>query len=236
MATFRDAFISYSRADSKAFVISLKERLKAAGLARVWLDQDDIPSATDWQQRIDGAIERSHNFIYVISPTAIASTYCQLELSLAIQYGKRIIPLMHVEGGDRQTWQQQDPQGCATIRQLNWIFFRSDRDDPDQAFRKLCHALRCCDEQTGQEQAHIKAYVHQHTALLAQALTWDRHHRQNRYLLVGAERQTTEAWLQTRFTDGEPLPCTPTDLQCEFITESIKNANNLMTQVFLCHA
>ncbi len=53
---------------------------------------------------------------------------------------------------------------------------------------------------------------------------------------MGADRQTAETWLQTRLADGEPLPCTPTDLHCEYITESTKNANNLMTQVFLCHS
>jgi WD40 repeat protein len=236
MATFQDAFISYSRAESKTFVVSLKEQLRAAGFLQVWLDQDDIPSATAWQQRIDDAIERSHNFIYVISPGAIASPYCRIELALAIKYGKRIIPLMHVRVPDYTEWQQQDPEGCATIRQLNWIFFHEGQDDAEQSFQKLCRLLRYCDEKTGQEQPQIKDFVHQHTALLAQALTWDRHHRQNRYLLVGTERQTAETWLQTRFEDSEPLPCTPTDLQCEFITESTKNANNLMTQVFLCHS
>ena len=78
--------------------------------------------------------------------------------------------------------------------------------------------------------------MHQHTALLTQALTWERHHRQTRYLLVGTDRQAAETWLHTRFSDGEPLPCTPSDLHCDFITESTKNASNLMTQVFLCHS
>lgn len=37
--------------------------------------------------------------------------------------------------------------------------------------------------------------------------------------------------MKRKFT--EQSPCIPTDLQCEFISESAKNANNLMTQVFL---
>lgn len=236
MAAFYDAFISYSRSDSKAFVIDLKDRLKGAGLAQIWLDLDDIPSATDWQQRIDDAIERAHHFVYVISPTAIASRYCRIELALAIKYGKRIVPLMHVDGTDRSVWEQHDLDGCTTVRKLNWIFFREGQDDPAVAFRNLCHTLRYCDRNTGKENAAVKHYVQQHTTLLVQALTWDRQHRQNRYLLVGTERQVAEAWLQTASIDGEQLPCTPTDLQCEFITESTKNANNLMTQAFLCHA
>jgi len=54
-------------------------------------------------------------------------------------------------------------------------------------------------------------------------------------LLIGEERQQAEAWLKTRFVDNQP-PCTPSDLHCEFITESLKNADNLMTQAFLAYA
>ncbi|MBW4463161.1 MAG: TIR domain-containing protein [Nodosilinea sp. WJT8-NPBG4] len=236
MAAFYDAFISYARADSKAFAIALKEQLKARGLSQLWLDSDDIPSATDWQRRIDDAIERSHHVIYIISPSAMASPYCKLELERAIASGKRIIPLLHVGGGDSAAWATHDPPGCATIRLLNWIWCRDGVDDPAQYLDKISRTLHLCDEKTGAEQPEVKAYVHQHTTLLTQALSWDRHHRQTRYLLVGSDRQAAETWLQIRFAEGEPLPCTPTDLQCEFITESIKNANNLMTQVFLCHS
>jgi hypothetical protein len=236
MPVFQDAFISYGRADSKAFVIALKEQLQAKGIGQIWLDQDDIPAATDWQQRIDEAIARSHQFIYVISPSAMASKYCKLELTLARQYGKRIIPLLHGAGGDSNAWAIADPDGCTAVRQLNWIWCRDRLDDPEQFLETLSRTLGYCDENTGAAQAHVQTYVHQHTALLTQALTWERHHRQTRYLLVGTDRQTAETWLQTRFADGEPLPCTPSDLHCEFITESTKNANNLMTQVFLCHS
>ncbi|PZV02621.1 MAG: hypothetical protein DCF32_14860, partial [Leptolyngbya sp.] len=236
MPVFEDAFISYGRSDSKAFVIALKEQLKARGLGNIWLDLDDIPAATDWQGRIDEAIGRSHQFIYVISPSAMASPYCKLELTLARHYGKRIIPLLHVAGGDSKAWAAIDPEGCTTVRQLNWIWCRDGLDEAEQYLEKLTRTLSYCDEQTGAAQAHIQAYVHQHTTLLTQALSWERHHRQTHYLLVGTERQTAETWLQTRFADGEPLPCFPTDLHCEYITESTKNANNLMTQVFLCHS
>ncbi|NMF82153.1 TIR domain-containing protein [Nodosilinea sp. P-1105] len=236
MAAFQDAFISYGRADSKAFAIALKEQLKVRGLSQVWLDLDDIPSGTDWQERIQAAIARSHQFVYIISPSAMASPYCQFELALAQDYGKRMIPLMHVEGGDFDTWASADPTGSTAIRQLNWIFFREGLDDPDTALAKLSRTLSFCDERTGQAQTQTQSYVHQHTTLLSQALSWNRHHRQTRYLLVGAERQAAETWLQTRTVNGDPLPCTPTDLHCEYITESTKNASNLMTQVFLCHS
>jgi len=242
MTVFQDAFISYGRADSKAFAIRLKNRLAEAGY-RIWFDFDDIPLATDFQKRIDDGIETSHNFIYVISPSSVDSVYCDKELHLAIRGGKRIIPLMHVDEISRETWQARNVSGTEadweafqaagkhrsldnlnkTARKLNWVYFREELDDFEQSLAGLLALLPLHQD-----------YVQQHSQLLSQALSWERHHRQTRYLLVGAERQGAEAWLQQRFENGAP-PCEPTPLHCEFITESIKNANNLMTQVFLCH-
>ncbi|MEO1693513.1 MAG: toll/interleukin-1 receptor domain-containing protein, partial [Cyanobacteria bacterium J06631_6] len=54
-------------------------------------------------------------------------------------------------------------------------------------------------------------------------------------MLTGEEKQKAQDWLKIRFTDEQP-PCAPSDLHCEYITESIKNANNLMTQVMLSYA
>jgi CHASE2 domain-containing sensor protein len=78
-------------------------------------------------------------------------------------------------------------------------------------------------------------YVKQHTYFLHRALEWERRQQQSAYLLTGEDSQIAENWLKTRFQQ-EQSPCLPTDLHCEYITESIKNAHNLMTQVFLCHA
>jgi len=80
-----------------------------------------------------------------------------------------------------------------------------------------------------------KEYVHQHTEILADALTWQRNQKANHYLLVGKERITAEEWLLTKFKAGEQVPCQPTDLQCEFICESRKNAENSMTDGFICY-
>ncbi|MEM9769408.1 MAG: TIR domain-containing protein, partial [Cyanobacteria bacterium P01_D01_bin.71] len=241
MSTFKDVFISYGRADSKALASQLSKRLSAMGVS-VWFDFDDIPLATDFQERIDNGIARAHNFLYIISPSSVNSPYCDKELQLALKYGKRIIPLMHVEEISAQTWKRRNPQGTKaewqafkaagkhrsfenlneTARKLNWVAFRPG-DDVKTWLQNLAALFH-------QEQD----YVQHHTQLLTQALDWARHHRQTRYLLVGTERQEAETWLQSRLTD-EALPY-PSPVHCEFITESIKNANNLMTQVFLCHS
>jgi len=243
MNPLQDVFISYGRADSLAFATRLNKRLMAAGLT-VWFDYDDIPEAVPYQKQIDDGIEKADNFIFLISPHSINSPYCGLEVELAINCGKRIIPLLHVEKTSYETWRSRNPQGTEEdwadfqaagkddyfanmppiLRELNWIYCREGQDDIDLAVQKVLKVI-------GEHREHVR----RHTELLIQALAWERDHKQTDGLLTGDRCEQGLAWLQKTFTESQP-PCEPTDLQCEFITESLKNANNLMTQVFLAYA
>ncbi|BAP55871.1 TIR domain-containing protein [Thioploca ingrica] len=80
-----------------------------------------------------------------------------------------------------------------------------------------------------------RSYVHQHTELLALALDWQQHQRATHYLIVGKERIAAEQWLLTHFQAGEQPPCQPNALQCEFICEARKNAENRLIDVFVCY-
>ncbi|MDX2214360.1 MAG: TIR domain-containing protein [Oculatellaceae cyanobacterium bins.114] len=243
MGDFLDAFISYGRADSKALAAKLHQRLTEQGY-KVWIDQNDIPLGVDFQDQIDDGIAKANNFLFIIAPHSVNSSYCGKEIELAVQLNKRIIPILHVEQITQEIWQQRHPNALAAewdeftakglhsslinlhpaIAKINWIFCRDQVDDFDTAFAGLINVI----------QRH-QDYVQQHTYWLTKALEWERQHRQTRYLLLGAERQQAEAWLMTRFHEEKP-PCIPTDLHCEYIAESRKNANNLMTEVFLSHA
>jgi WD40 repeat protein len=241
--TFFDAFISYGRADSLAFGRKLYDRLREQGL-NIWFDQNDIPLGVDFQNQIDDGIEKADNFLFIIAPHSINSPYCGKEIELAIRRNKRIIPLLHVEQIDRDIWQQRKPQGtdaeweayCAkglhssfnnmhpAIGKINWVYFREGIDDFEKSLAGLTELLN----------RHAD-YVEQHTQFLAKALEWERQQKQRRWLLVGDEKKQAEAWLKIRFKDEQP-PCSPTDLHCEYITESVKNGNNLMTQVFVSYS
>ncbi|NEP09679.1 MAG: TIR domain-containing protein [Symploca sp. SIO2C1] len=238
-----DAFISYGRADSLAFGRKLYARLLAEGF-NIWFDQNNIPLGVDFQNQIDDGIERAHNFLFIIGPHAVNSVYCLKEIELAIKLNKRIIPLLHVEQISRETWQQRKPKGTdeewknyrakgldssfpnmhPTIGKINWVYFREGIDDFEQSFAGLIELFK--------RQAD---YVEQHTRLLDKALKWERNQKKTSYLLVGEEKQEAQGWLKRRFKHEQP-PCLPTDLHCEFITESIKNGNNLMTHVFLSYS
>ena len=243
MKNLFDAFISYGRADSKAFATELHGRLLEKGFT-VWFDQNDIPLGVDFQNQIDAGIEKAHNFLFLIAPHSVNSPYCLKEIELAIKRNKRIIPLLHVEQISQEIWQQRFPNGTTqeweayktqgkhtsyqnmhpAIAKINWVYFREGIDDFEQSFTGLIELFH-----------RHATYVEQHTQFLAKALEWERHQKQTNCLLIGEEKQQAEAWLKIRFKNEQP-PCIPTDLHCEYITESIKNANNLMTQVFLSYA
>jgi hypothetical protein len=217
MTTLFDAFISYGRADSKAFATKLYNKLVEQGL-KVWFDQNDIPLGVDFQNQIDDGIKKSHNFLFIIAPHSVKSAYCLKEIQLAVKHNKRIIPLLHIEPSD--CWDKMHP----TICKINWIYFREEQDDFEAAFIGSVNLI-----------GHHADYVEQHTQFLVKALEWERNHKLTNYLLIGKERFQAESWLKLRFKDEQP-PCLPTDLHCEFICESIKNANNLMAQVFLAYS
>ncbi len=243
MTEFYHAFISYGRADSKEFAQTLCDRLTNAGF-NIWFDQNDIPLGVNFQNQIDDGIAKSDNFIFIIAPHAVNSPYCRKEISRAVQDRKRIIPVLHIEQISQENWQQRHPQGTAEewqayqakglnssfanmppeISQINWVYFRENIDNLEISCTGLIELLH-----------HHGDYIRQHTELLAKALKWEEKQKQNRYLLTGEERHQAETWLEVRF-DHEQPPCLPTDLHCEYICESIKNANNLMTQVFLSYS
>ncbi|EKQ69579.1 WD40 repeat-containing protein [Leptolyngbyaceae cyanobacterium JSC-12] len=243
MNRFQDVFISYGRADSKFLAKKLNDRLIAQGL-EVWFDFEDIPLGVNYQKQIDDGIEKADNFLFIISPHAVNSPYCALEVERALKQNKRIIPVLHIEQISHEIWQQRFPQGTAQqwesyqsqgkhssfpnmhpeICKINWVYCREGVDDFEQSLQDLLAIFE-----------RDRVYVRQHTAFLAKALEWQHHHHEPQYLLIREERQQAETWLKTRFQDRQP-PCIPTDLHCEFITESTKNANNLMTQVFISWA
>ena len=74
-----DVFISYSRHDSE-FVRELHAFLTAAG-RDVWVDWEDIPPASEWEQDIDNSIDEAESVVYVVSTSSLASKYCGLELA-----------------------------------------------------------------------------------------------------------------------------------------------------------
>jgi hypothetical protein len=85
-------FLSYARADS-AIALKLADDLKAAGAA-VWVDQYDIHPSQLWDRAVEDAVRGCEGMIVVLSPHSTASPNVADEVSVAIDAGKTVIPVL----------------------------------------------------------------------------------------------------------------------------------------------
>jgi hypothetical protein len=85
-------FLSYSRADGE-FALRLASDLSSLGVA-MWVDRLDIRPSEHWDRAIERAIRGCRNMVVILSPRAVASENVADEVSLAVDAGKPIIPVM----------------------------------------------------------------------------------------------------------------------------------------------
>ncbi|MBX2843758.1 MAG: TIR domain-containing protein [Flammeovirgaceae bacterium] len=226
---FDDVFISYGRRHSKGFATKLHDALVKENF-NVWFDQNDIPLGVDFQEQINDGISKAHNFVFIISPHSIRSEYCLREIELAVKLNKRIIPLLHVDPVNEM--ENIHP----AIAKINWVYIREEADENLEHSRwKQIDDFYASFQGLIQLIGNHAEYVEKHTRLLSKAIEWDKNKRDTKFLLVGKERQEGEKWLAKEFKKGQP-PCIPTDLHCEYICESKKNGENLMTEAFIAYS
>jgi hypothetical protein len=84
-------FVSYSRKD-REFVQKLVAAL-VAEKREVWLDEKDIEPTAEWLKKIFDNIEAADNFLFVISPDSVVSTYARKEIDHAALNNKRMVPI-----------------------------------------------------------------------------------------------------------------------------------------------
>jgi hypothetical protein len=92
IGTTMNLFITYSR-DERAWVTEFARVLRDRLYHAVWSDQMVLP-ASNWWDEILNQIEACEVLIYVMTPRAVESVYCQAELDYALRLGKLVLPLM----------------------------------------------------------------------------------------------------------------------------------------------
>ncbi|HEY3886925.1 MAG TPA: toll/interleukin-1 receptor domain-containing protein [Caulobacteraceae bacterium] len=85
-------FLSYARADS-TIALKLADDLKAAGTS-VWVDQYDIHPSQHWDRAVEDAVRGCEGMIVILSPRSTASSNVADEVSVAIDSGKTVIPVL----------------------------------------------------------------------------------------------------------------------------------------------
>jgi len=85
-------FLSYSRSDEE-FAVRLANDLQALGVA-MWVDRFNIRPSEHWDRAIERAIRACQKMVVILSPRSVTSENVADEISLAIDAGKSVIPVM----------------------------------------------------------------------------------------------------------------------------------------------
>ena len=195
-----DVFLSYSRRD-REFVDRLATALRDRG-KDVWVDVEGIRDAEVFPEVLRRAIESSDGFVFVISPDAVLSAFCQEEIEHAAHLNKRLIPLAYRRVPDEELPEE--------VRFRNWIPVAEGREF-EATVERLATAL---DTDLGWER--------QHTRMTVRALEWEQSGRDRSFLLRGAELRSAEAWLAS----GAGKDPGPTTLEADYVAAARRAAAN----------
>jgi TPR repeat protein len=87
------AFFSYAHEDAE-FALRLAKDLRAGGAA-VWIDRLDIKPGQRWDRAIEDALAKCPQLLVILSPDATESTNVMDEVSLALEEGKTVLPVVY---------------------------------------------------------------------------------------------------------------------------------------------
>jgi hypothetical protein len=188
-----EVFVSYSRKNGD-FARKLNTKLQEAGKT-TWFDQESISTGVNFEKEIFKGIDSADTFLFVLSPDAVESEYCEREVNYALKQGKRFITILH-----RDTEPATMPE---TLRTINGIDFK---DTPfEKSFSELVQAIELDRE-----------HAHQHTILQQRGSDWEENQRSGDFLLNITACGNAEIWLETA-ANKQPVPTT---LQQDFIRQS----------------
>lgn len=85
-------FLSYSRADQD-IALKFARDLKAGG-ADIWVDQIDIRPSERWDRSVEAGLRESTGIVLILSPRSVASENVLDEISMALDAGKQVIPVL----------------------------------------------------------------------------------------------------------------------------------------------
>ena len=131
-------FISHSWRNSEHdFAIKLADTLQLHGIEKAWVDEREIRAGEYIEDRIREEIRSSDVFIFVMSPNAVTSEWCCLELDEAhrqrSEIGIQIIPLL-----------LKDLRGCSTPERLEGLLYTDFRNEArfEKALQKLLAGIQ----------------------------------------------------------------------------------------------
>lgn len=194
-------FVSYARRDAEYV-----DRLVAAAESadhRLWVDRRGIRPSVEWWKETRGAIERSDNFVAVLSPRLLGSKVCRQELEHALAIGKKLVTVSPFGVTSEDPELRQLPWNVWRERQ--WLTFGGDGPSESES-EEFDRALRLDLE-----------WASLHTELLVLAERWEESGRDEELRLARDDVKLFRRWLVGSDQRVEPQP---TELQREYLDES----------------
>lgn len=164
-------FVSYSRRD-KSLVLPLLSQLGER--YDLWVDWEDISGGAIWEREISKGIAQSEVFLFLLTSNSAASEWCNRELRIASEWGKRIIPIVFGEPPE------DTPELC---RRLQYYFF-----EQQSSLNSILERRR--------EESRF------HSDILVQALRWHSKSKPRDLLLKGRKLKQAVNWL--KLSDDDP--------------------------------
>ena len=242
-------FISYSRQDQD-LAGSIHLALEKRNID-VWIDKqpaplEGIPPGLEWWKSIEKGILDAAVFIFILTPESITSGVCQAEVAFAVKNGKRLIPLLVVDGDPKLGESKLRDSALDVIREaLKKI--PDGQPIPDNVDASIRNVRGLAGENwvklgtvqytlfnrrarlTTETDRLIKAiqtdwqWLMKHQSYLESALQWSEQGKKTGLLLRGQSLRDAEAWLvESKESDSKNVLVI--DLIREFITTSRKMA------------
>ncbi len=190
----KDFFVSYAREDIK-FARDLHDAFMKDG-KDAWVDWEGILPTAEWLQEIHSAIEAVHTFVFIISPSSVASEMCLKELAYAVELKRRLVPVVCSEVEEKLV-----PE---SLRPLQWIFFR-----PGDSFEHSLEVLKTVVDKD-------LDWLRTERRIGLRAKEWQRKGHDASLLLFGSELREAQEWLAE---DGREKSLV-TELHAEYVTAS----------------
>src|SRR5262249_42838705 len=212
--TSSQLFLSYARTDAD-LVSQLSDAITAQGWS-TWVDRVSIPSASEWMAEIRRGIESADGFVFVITPHSLASRMCRVELSIAVDLSKRLLPLWALTKTDWEVAEKRirEEGGAEAVRQVPPELSKLQYIDINK-FSDRMNPLPELVKDLLKTASHDLVWLRQHTGLQRDVKRWVEERYSSAALLRGVLLAEAEAMLLV--TDKDP-PLTA--LQREFVEAS----------------
>ncbi|NJO17524.1 MAG: SUMF1/EgtB/PvdO family nonheme iron enzyme [Thioploca sp.] len=207
-----DIFICYDVDHDKAIRDQVIRALSRYAKT-TWTHDRDIQKGEHYERAIERGIEWADNFVFFISPASVASAYCQQELAHALNYHKRIVPLL-IAPTPVSAFPDQ-------LRNLQYI----DLTEPADYENKIHEILNLLKQ--------AQDYYKQHKVLLVRALKWQTENYKSSFLLRGHNLENAKTWLHL---SAKREQHSPLELHRQLITASESAKGQLGTEVFLSYS